>query len=47
MLDNFVMLRELSIGEAAGTAIFGYSVVFFGLVMLMTVLYCTGAYFRS
>ena len=47
MLDNFVMLRELSIGEAAGTAIFGYSVVFFGLVLLMGVLYCTGAYFKS
>lgn len=38
---------ELSIGEAAGTAIFGYAVVFSGLVILMIVLYCTGAYFKS
>ncbi|NLT09243.1 MAG: hypothetical protein GXY08_07045 [Ruminococcus sp.] len=38
---------ELSIPEAAGTAVFGYSVVFFGLVILMIVLYCTGAYFKS
>ena len=39
--------KELSIGEAGVTAIFGYSVVFFGLVILMCVLYCTGAYFKS
>ena len=38
---------KLSIGEAAGTAVFGYSVVFAGLVVLMIVLYCTGAYFKS
>ena len=38
---------ELSIGEAAATALFGYSVVFAGLVVLMIVLYCTGAYFKS
>lgn len=38
---------ELSIGDAAITAIFGYAVVFFGLVILMAVLYCTGAYFKS
>ncbi len=47
MLDRFYMLRDLSIGEAAGTAIFGYCVVFFGLILLMIVLYCTGAYFKS
>ena len=40
-------LRELSIGEAGVTAVFGYCVVFFGLVLLMVVLYCTGAYFKS
>jgi Na+-transporting methylmalonyl-CoA/oxaloacetate decarboxylase gamma subunit len=40
-------LRELSIGEAGVTAVFGYCVVFFGLVLLMAVLYCTGAYFKS
>ena len=39
--------KEISIGEAAATAIFGYAVVFFGLVILMCVLYCTGAYFKS
>jgi len=38
---------KLSIAEAAGTAAFGYSVVFAGLVILMIVLYCTGAYFKS
>lgn len=38
---------KLSIGEAAVTAVFGYSVVFAGLVILMIVLYCTGAYFKS
>ena len=38
---------KLSIGEAAVTAIFGYSVVFAGLLVLMIVLYCTGAYFKS
>ena len=39
--------KEISIGEAAATAVFGYAVVFFGLVILMCVLYCTGAYFKS
>ena len=39
--------KELSIGEAGVTAVFGYAVVFFGLVILMCVLYCTGAYFKS
>jgi len=39
--------EKLSIGEAAGTAVFGYAVVFAGLVVLMIVLYITGAYFKS
>lgn len=39
--------KELSIGEAAATAVFGYCVVFFGLIILMCVLYATGAYFKS
>lgn len=39
--------REVSIGEAGVTAIFGYAVVFAGLVVLMAVLYITGAYFKS
>ena len=38
---------ELSIGDAAVTAVFGYAVVFTGLVMLMILLYCTGAYFKA
>lgn len=40
-------VKELSIGEAAVTAVFGYCVVFFGLVCLMVVLYITGAIFKS
>jgi len=39
--------EKLSIGEAAGTAVFGYAVVFSGLIILMIVLYITGAYFKS
>ena len=39
--------KEISIGEAAATAVFGYCVVFFGLIILMCVLYGTGAYFKS
>ena len=37
----------MSIGDAAITAVFGYCVVFCGLIFLMIVLYCTGAYFKS
>ena len=40
-------VKEMSIGDAAVTAVFGYAVVFAGLVCLMIVLYCTGAYFKS
>ncbi|MBQ8960274.1 MAG: OadG family protein [Ruminococcus sp.] len=47
IFDYAEALRELTIGEAGVTAIFGYCVVFFGLVLLMIVLYCTGAYFKS
>jgi Na+-transporting methylmalonyl-CoA/oxaloacetate decarboxylase gamma subunit len=47
IFDYAEALRELSIGEAGATAIFGYCVVFFGLVLLMCVLYITGAYFKS
>lgn len=39
--------EKISIGEAAGTAVFGYAVVFAGLIVLMILLYCTGAYFKS
>lgn len=38
---------KMEIGDAAVTAIFGYAVVFFGLVLLMCVLYITGAVFSS
>lgn len=40
-------IENLSIGDAAITAIFGYAVVFAGLLCLMIVLYITGAYFKS
>ena len=38
---------EMSIPDAAITAVFGYAVVFFGLVILMIVLYCLGTYFKK
>lgn len=38
---------KMDIGDAALVAIFGYSVVFFGLILLMIVLYITGAIFKS
>ena len=53
MLDNMLITAaaqktdDLSIGDAAITAVFGYSVVFAGLVILMIVIYCTGAIFKS
>ena len=53
MFDNMLISAaaekadELSISDAALTAVFGYAVVFSGLVILMIVLYCTGAYFKS
>ncbi len=37
----------MNIGDAAITAVFGYAVVFAGLLMLMAVLYCMGAFFKS
>ena len=40
-------LTDLSIGEAAKTAVFGYMVDFGGIVILMIVLFCTGAFFKS
>ena len=44
MLD--MTLTDLSIGEAAKTAVFGYMVDFGGIVILMIVLFCTGAFFK-
>ncbi|MDE6665096.1 MAG: OadG family protein [Ruminococcus sp.] len=37
----------MNIGDAAITAVFGYAVVFAGLLMLMVVIYCMGAFFKS
>lgn len=37
----------MSIGDAGITALFGYAVVFVGLLILMAVLYCMGAVFKS
>ncbi|WP_295069436.1 OadG family transporter subunit [Ruminococcus sp.] len=53
MFDNILVSAavekadDMSIAEAGITAVFGYAVVFTGLVILMIVLYCTGAYFKS
>jgi len=53
MFDNIIVSAaaetadNLSIGDAAITAVFGYAVVFAGLIILMIVLYCTGAIFKS
>lgn len=52
---NFILLAaqttdsgtKMEIGEAAITALFGYAVVFVGLVMLMLVLYITGGIFKK
>ena len=53
MFDNIMFSAaaqvsdDMSVSDAAITAIFGYSVVFAGLVCLMIVLYITGAIFKS
>jgi Na+-transporting methylmalonyl-CoA/oxaloacetate decarboxylase gamma subunit len=53
VFDNVILsaaaegAKDFTIGDAAVTAVFGYAVVFAGLVILMIVLYCTGAYFKS
>lgn len=38
---------KMEIGDAAIVAIFGYAVVFFGLILLMCVLYITGSVFKK
>ena len=38
---------KMEIGDAAITAVFGYVVVFFGLFLLMLVLFITGGIFKS
>ncbi|MDE5582496.1 MAG: OadG family protein [Ruminococcus sp.] len=37
----------MNIGDAGITALFGYAVVFFGLILLMIVVYCMSAFFKS
>ena len=39
--------KDMSIADAGITAVFGYSVVFAGLLILMIVLYITGAIFKA
>ncbi len=39
--------KDMSIADAGITAVFGYAVVFAGLLILMIVLYCTGAIFKA
>lgn len=38
---------KMEIGDAAIVALVGYGVVFLGIVMLMVILYITGAYFKK
>lgn len=38
---------DISIADAAVTAVFGYTVVFTGILILMIVIYIVGAYFKS
>ena len=38
---------DISIADAAVTAVFGYTVVFVGILILMIVIYIVGAYFKS
>ena len=53
MYDNLLIsaasqaVDDMSVGDAAVTALFGYAVVFAGLVFLMIVLYITGSIFKS
>ena len=47
VIETAEKVKELSVGDAAVTAVFGYAVVFFGLIILMCVLYVTGAIFKS
>ena len=44
---NVMSASDMGIGEAGLTAIFGYVVVFVGLLLLMVVLYIMGAVFKS
>lgn len=45
--DSSTTAKDISIADAGITAVFGYAVVFAGLVILMILLYCTGAIFKA
>lgn len=45
--DSSKNAKEMGIADAGVTAVFGYVVVFLGLVILMLVLYITGAIFKA
>lgn len=47
MPNGISAAAEMGIGEAAVTAVFGYLVVFCGLLLLMIVLYIMGAVFKA
>ena len=47
MTQVFPVSAAMGIGEAAATAVFGYAVVFCGLVILMVVLYGMAAIFKA
>ncbi|MBQ8515297.1 MAG: OadG family protein [Ruminococcus sp.] len=43
----FPIASDTGIGEAAVTAVFGYAVVFVGLVILMALISAVGAFFKA
>ena len=47
MATTFSMAAEMGIAEAGITAIFGYIVVFVGLVILMAVIEAVGMFFKA
>lgn len=47
MPNEIATAAKMSIGDAAVTAVFGYLVVFCGLLLLMIVLYIMGAVFKA
>lgn len=46
-LASTTFTRDMDLVDALVTAVFGYAVVFFGLILLMFVLYITGAFFKN
>lgn len=47
MATLFPAASDMGLGEAAVTAIFGYAVVFVGLVTLMALIKAVGAFFKA